>query len=70
VALLANRGFVTEQIALAKLDAETLAATRIADTRGSATEAAFPVRRYRRASAAFVTLVALAAGVAAWLVRP
>jgi serine/threonine-protein kinase len=70
VALLANRGFVTEEIALAKLDAETLAATRIADTRGSATAAEFPVRRHRRASAAFVTLVALVAGVAAWLVRP
>jgi serine/threonine-protein kinase len=69
VALLANRGFVTEEIALAKLDASTLAATRIADSRGTATKAEFPVRRRRRASLAVAAALATVAGLAAWLVR-
>ncbi len=69
VALLANRGFVTEQIALARLDASTLAATRVADSRGTATRTAFPIRRRRRASLAVATLLAAAAGLAAYFVR-
>jgi serine/threonine-protein kinase len=69
VALLANRGFVTEQIALTKLDLSTLNATRIADCRGTATKAEFPVHRRRHASFAGMALIALAAGVATWLVR-
>jgi serine/threonine-protein kinase len=69
VALLANRGFVTEQIALAKLDASTLAATRVADSRGTATKAEFPVRRRRRASVAVAMLLAAAAGLFVYFVR-
>ncbi len=69
VALLANRGFVTEEIALTKLDLSTLHATRIADSRGTATKAEFPVHRRRRASLAAMALLAFAAGVATWLVR-
>jgi serine/threonine protein kinase len=68
VALLANRGFLTEEIALAKVDASTLAATRVADSRGSATAAEFPIRR-RRASVAVATLLAAAAGLAAFFLR-
>jgi serine/threonine protein kinase len=69
VALLANRGFVTEQIALAKLDASTLAATRAADSRGTATKAEFPMHRRRRASFAVAAVLAAAAGVAAFFLR-
>jgi eukaryotic-like serine/threonine-protein kinase len=70
VALLANRGFVTEEVALSKLDLSTLHATRIADARGSPTKAEFPMRRRRRANATVMALLALAAGMATWLVRP
>jgi serine/threonine-protein kinase len=70
VALLANRGYVTEEIALSRVDLSTLAATRIADAKGSPTLTSFPVRRlHRRARAAFVTLVALAAGAAVFWAR-
>jgi serine/threonine-protein kinase len=69
VALLANRGFATEEIALTRIDLSTLQATRLADARGSATAAEFPVRRARRARLAVALLLALAAGLAAWLVR-
>jgi serine/threonine-protein kinase len=70
VALLANRGYVTEEIALSRVDLSTLAATRIADAKGSPTLTSFPVRRlHRRARLAVVTLLALAAGMAAWWVR-
>ncbi len=70
VALLANRGFVTEEVALTKLDASTLAATRIADSRGTATKAEFPVhRRNRGARLALAALLAFAAGLAAFFVR-
>jgi len=69
VALLANRGFVTEEVALTKLDLSTLHATRVADARGTATKAEFPVHRRRRASVAVMAVLALAAGVATWLVR-
>ncbi len=69
VALLANRGFVTEQIALTRLDASTLAATRVADARGSATAAQFPIRRHRRARFAVAALLAAVAGIAAFLFR-
>jgi serine/threonine-protein kinase len=68
VALLANRGFATEEIALTKLDVATLRATRLADARGSATQAEFPVRRRGRTRAAVATALAVAAGAAAWFV--
>jgi len=67
VALLANRGFVTEEVALSRLDLSTLQATRIADARGSPTQAEFPVHRRRRASFAMMAVLALAAGLAAFL---
>jgi serine/threonine-protein kinase len=67
VALLANRGFATEEIALSRLDLSTLRATRIADTRGSATEAEFPTRRRGRVGLALAFALALAAGLAALL---
>ncbi len=69
VALLANRGFLTEEIALSKVDASTLAATRVADSRGTATAAEFPVRRRRRASALVAAALAAAAGLAAFFTR-
>ncbi len=69
VALLANRGFATEEIALSKLDLSTLRATRIADARGSATAAEFPVRRRGRLRGAFAAALAVVAGLTAWLVR-
>jgi serine/threonine protein kinase len=70
VALLANRGFVTEQIALAKLDAGTLAATRLADQRGTATRVEYPVRRRRRVSYAVAATLAAAAGLATFFAHP
>ena len=69
VALLANRGFATEEIALTKLDQATLRATRLLDSRGSATAAEFPVRRHARLRAAVAAALAVAAGLAVWLVR-
>ena len=69
VALLANRGFVTEQIALDKLDASTLAATRVADSRGSATMAEFPTRRRRRASVAVAVALAMVVGLVVFFAR-
>jgi serine/threonine-protein kinase len=77
VALLANRGFVAEDIALTKLDRATLHATRLADARAAATKA--PTKagtktekaapRRRPARVALTAFLALAAGVAAWLVQ-
>jgi len=69
VALLANRGFVTEQIALDRLDASTLAATRLRDSRGTATQAAFPMPRRRRASLAVAMALAAAVGIAVFFAR-
>ncbi len=69
VALLANRGFVTEEVALTRMDLSTLHATRIADTRGTATRAEFPVRRRRRARLAVAVVIAAAAGLATFFVR-
>jgi serine/threonine-protein kinase len=69
VALLANRGFVTERIALDKLDASTLAATRVRDARGTATNAAFPAPRRRRASVAVAMALAAAVAVAVFFAR-
>jgi serine/threonine-protein kinase len=67
VALLANRGFVTEEVALSRLDQSTLAATRLADAKGSPTRTEFPVRRRRAVSWALVAAIALASGIAAWI---
>jgi len=69
VALLAHRGFATEEIALSRMDVETLNATRVADEKGSRTIVEFPVRRARRSLALATTILALAAGIAVWLVR-
>ncbi len=69
VALLANRGFVTEQIALDKLDASTLAATRLRDSRGTATMAEFPTPRRRRASFVLAMALAAAVGLAVFFAR-
>jgi serine/threonine protein kinase len=69
VALLTNRGFLTEEVALSKVDASTLAATRVADARGTATKAEFPIRRRRRASALVAVVLATAAGLAAFFAR-
>ncbi|ACG71471.1 serine/threonine protein kinase [Anaeromyxobacter sp. K] len=66
VALLANRGFATEEVALSRMDVATLNATRLADEKGTATVAEFPVRRRRRATALQAAL-ALAAAAAVWL---
>jgi serine/threonine-protein kinase len=66
VALLAHRGFATEEVALSRIDFETLAATRTADARGTATVVEFPVRRLRR-RVGIATLLAMAAGIAAWV---
>ena len=68
VALLANRGYATEEVALSKLDPATLRATRIADVRGSATAAEFPIRRRAPFRVGLAMLLALAAGLAAWVV--
>ncbi len=68
MALLAHRGFVTEEVVLSKLDLKTLEATRLADTRGSATAAEFPVRHARPRLAVAMAL-ALAAGLATLLVH-
>lgn len=69
VALLAHRGFATEEIALSKMDLATLQATRIADARGTRTAVEFPVARRRRARFAVAAALALAAGIAVWFVR-
>ncbi|HEX9053025.1 MAG TPA: serine/threonine-protein kinase [Anaeromyxobacter sp.] len=69
VALLANRGFVTEQIALDRLDASTLAATRVADSRGTATMAEFPTPRRRAASLAVAVVLAAVVGLVVFFVR-
>ncbi len=68
VALLANRGFVTEEVALSKLDLSTLHATRLADAKGSPTRTEFPVHRRRTVSWALAAAIALASGLAAWIV--
>ncbi len=69
VALLANRGFVTEQIALDKLDASTLAATRVKDSRGTATMAEFPTPRRRGASFAVALALAAVVGLVVFFAR-
>ncbi len=69
VALLANRGFVTEQIALDRLDASTLAATRVRDSRGTATMAEFPTPRRRGASFALAVALAAVVGLVVFFAR-
>jgi eukaryotic-like serine/threonine-protein kinase len=66
VALLAHRGFATEEVALAHVDGATLAATRGADVRGTATLVEFPVRRRVRRLAVTAAL-AVATGLLVWL---
>jgi serine/threonine-protein kinase len=59
VALLAHRGFATVEAAKAHMDDATLAATRLADERGTATVVEFPIRRatHRLVLAAALALV-------------
>jgi serine/threonine protein kinase len=66
VAFLAHRGFATEEVALVHVDSATLAATRRADEKGTATLVEFPVRRRRR-HLAVAAAVAAAAALAVWL---
>jgi serine/threonine-protein kinase len=64
VALLAHRGFATEEVALAHLDGETMARTRMADAKGTATMVEFPVRRpVRRIALAAAVAIGTALGV-------
>jgi eukaryotic-like serine/threonine-protein kinase len=69
VALLAHRGFATEEIALSKMDVATLQATRVKDLKGTRTAVEFPVRRRRRMRFALAAALMLASGLAAWLVK-
>lgn len=64
LALLAHRGFATEELALEHLDGAALAATRLADEKGTATMVEFPVRRSaRRLGLAAAVAIATALGV-------
>ncbi|HTN53949.1 MAG TPA: serine/threonine-protein kinase [Anaeromyxobacter sp.] len=71
IALLAHRGFATEEIALSRMDLETLNATRTADARKTtlALDVSIPARRRSRGLLLTRAALALAAGLAAWLVR-
>ena len=69
VAFLAHRGFATEEVALAHVDGATLAATRRADLKGTATLVEFPVRRAPR-RLALAAAVALATAIAVLLSPP
>lgn len=66
VAFLAHRGFATEEVALVHVDGATLAATKLADQKGTATMVEFPVRRVRRRWGLAVAVAAFAAS-AVWL---
>jgi serine/threonine-protein kinase len=66
VALLAHRGFATVEVAKAHLDDATLAATRLADERGTATVVEFPVRRAAH-HLALVAALALVTALGVWL---
>jgi eukaryotic-like serine/threonine-protein kinase len=66
VALLVHRGFATEEVGLAHVDGATLAATRGADVRGTATLVEFPVRRRGRHLAVRAAL-AIATALGVWL---
>jgi len=64
LALLAHRGFATEELALAHLEPEALARTRLADEKGTATMVEFPVRRpARRIALAAAVAIGTALGV-------
>jgi serine/threonine-protein kinase len=66
VAFLAHRGFATEEVAMVHVDSATLAATRRADEKGTATLAEFPVRHQRR-NLAIAVAVATVTAMAVWL---
>jgi serine/threonine-protein kinase len=67
VAFLAHRGFATEEVALAHVDGATLAATKRADEKGTATLVEFPVRRRTR-NLAVAVAVAVGTALAVWMV--
>jgi hypothetical protein len=71
VSLLTHRGFVTEAVALTRIEISTLESTAFADVpRGPRTSVEFPIpRRHPVARRAVATLIAVAAGLTAWLVR-
>jgi serine/threonine-protein kinase len=71
VSLLAHRGFVTEAVALTRIEISTLESTAFADVpKGPRTSVEFPIpRRRRSARFAVRALLAVAAGLAVWLVR-
>jgi serine/threonine-protein kinase len=66
VALMTHRGFVTEEEALTRVDASTLQATLVLDTEALTSPEAPPLSPWRWVGLA---VVALGAGLAAWLVR-
>jgi serine/threonine-protein kinase len=71
VSLMTHRGFVTEAVALTRIELSTLASTAFADAaHGPSTSVEFPVpTRRSRLRAGVAVLLAVAAGVAAWFVR-
>jgi serine/threonine-protein kinase len=71
VALMANRGFADEKEALTRIDAASLMKTRAVDEPAGSQGATSPfiLRRRRRFSWTLATVLALAAGITAWLVR-
>jgi len=72
VAMLTHRGFVTEALALTRIELSTLASTAFADVaRGPRTSVEFPRPRLPGATArvAVGALLAAAAGITAWLFR-
>ncbi|HET6437089.1 MAG TPA: serine/threonine-protein kinase [Anaeromyxobacter sp.] len=69
VALLAHRGFATEEVALEHVDGETLAATRRADEKGTATLVEFPVR-HRSHRLVLAAAVAVVTALAIWFAPP
>jgi serine/threonine protein kinase len=66
VALLAHRGFATVEAARAHLDDATMAATRLADEKGTATLVEFPTRRVTH-RLALAAALALATALGVWL---
>ena len=69
VAFLAHRGFATGEVARVHVDGATLAATKYADEKGTATVVEFPIRRRRRNLAIALAMAAVAAagvGLAPW----
>jgi len=71
VSMMTHRGFVTEAVALTRIEISTLESTAFADLpRGEVTSVEFPVPTRRAAFRAGVAvLLAVVAGITAWLIR-